>query len=77
MLLTGCASESSKAILKMHLTRQRRAGAQWSANIRGGLKTGSNCSNTNPTEADSTFESACDELSRVVFALPLDVICYF
>ena len=24
----------------------------------------------------STFESACDELWRVVFALPLDVIYY-
>ncbi len=53
----------------MHLIRQRRTDAQWSANIRGGLKTDSKCSNTNPPEADSTFES--------VFALPLDVIYYF
>jgi hypothetical protein len=30
----------------MHLTRQRRASAQWSASIRGGLKTDSKYSNT-------------------------------
>ena len=41
----------------MHLTRLLRTGAQWSANIRGGLKTDSKCLNTSPPEADSTFES--------------------
>jgi hypothetical protein len=37
---------SSEAILKMYLTRLRRTGAQWTANIRGGFKTDSKCANT-------------------------------
>ena len=67
MILVWQAIILLEPISKMHLTRQRRAGAQWSANIRGGLKTDSKYSNTNVVY--SVVESVC--------ALPLDVIYYF
>ena len=53
----------------MHLIRLRRTSDQWSASIRGGLKTDSKCSNTKFMLGNTPFEW--------VFALPLDVIYYF